>query len=72
MRTAVRDEMALSLEDVVIRRLGLGLTACPPMDVLGQIADTAGEELGWSERQADDEIRQLLGRFFPSGITRAA
>ena len=72
VRTAVRDEMALSLEDVVIRRLGLGLTACPPMDVLGQIADTAGEELGWSERQADDEIRQLLGRFFPSGITRAA
>jgi len=57
---------------VVIRRLGLGLTSCPPMDVLGQIADTAAEELGWTERQSDEEIRQLLGRFFPGGITRAA
>jgi glycerol-3-phosphate dehydrogenase len=72
VRSAIQDEMALSLEDVVIRRLGLGLTSCPPMDVLGQIADAAAEELGWTERQSDDEIRQLLGRFFPGGITRAA
>jgi glycerol-3-phosphate dehydrogenase len=72
VRRAIHDEMALSLEDVVIRRLGLGLTSCPPMEVLGQIADTVAEELGWTDRQTDGEVKQLLGRFYPGGITRAA
>jgi glycerol-3-phosphate dehydrogenase len=71
-REAVREEMALSLEDVVVRRMGLGLTSCPSVEVLGQIADATAEELGWTERQTDDEIKQLLGRFFPGGVTRAA
>lgn len=72
VRQAIRGEMAMSLEDVVIRRLGFGLTSCPPVEVLGQIADSAAEELGWTDRQTDDEVRQLLGRFLPGGITRAA
>jgi glycerol-3-phosphate dehydrogenase len=72
VRHAIRDEMALSLEDVVVRRLGLGLTRCPPVDVIGQIADTAAAEWGWTVRQTDEEITQLLGRFLPGGATRAA
>ena len=64
--------MALSLEDVVIRRLGLGLTKCPPVDVLGRIADVAAVEWGWSSRETDEEIAGLLGRFLPGGATRAA
>jgi glycerol-3-phosphate dehydrogenase len=68
----IREEMALTLEDVVVRRLGLGLTKCPPVDTLGEIADAAAIEWGWSTRQTDEEIGQLLGRFLPGGATRAA
>ena len=71
-RYGIREEMALSLEDVVVRRLGLGLTKCPPVDVLGEIADAAALEWGWSPRQTDEEIAQLLGRILPGGATRAA
>lgn len=72
VRYSIREEMALSLEDVVIRRLGLGLTACPPVGMLGEIAGTMALELGWNDRQTDDEIEQLLGHFVSGGVTRAA
>jgi glycerol-3-phosphate dehydrogenase len=72
VRHAIRNEMALSLEDVVVRRLGFGLTTCPPVPLLGQVADVAAAELGWTPRQTDDAIKQLLGRFLPGGVTRAA
>lgn len=72
VRHAIREEMALSLEDLVMRRLGFGLATCPPVGVLGQVADIAAAELGWGSRQGDEEIQQLLGRFLPSGVTRAA
>lgn len=72
VRYAIREEMALSLEDVVVRRLGLGLTRCPPVEVIGQIADTAAAEWGWSIRRTDEEITRLLCRFLPGGATRAA
>ena len=71
-RRAIRDEMAQSLEDVVVRRLGLGLAKCPPVEVLGQVADVAAAEWGWTTRQTDEEIAGLLGRFLPGGATRAA
>jgi glycerol-3-phosphate dehydrogenase len=72
VRRAIQDEMAVSLEDVVVRRLGLGLTSCPPMEVLGPIADIVAEELGWSDRETDDQVKQLLGKLYPGGVTRAA
>ena len=71
-RHAIREEMACTLEDLVLRRLGLGLTAIPPVSLLGRIADTAAEELGWTRREADDEIKRLLVAFFPASVTRAA
>jgi hypothetical protein len=64
--------MALSLEDLVGRRLGLGMTTCPPVEQLGQVADAAAREWGWPVRQTDEELHQLLGRFLPGGMTRAA
>jgi glycerol-3-phosphate dehydrogenase len=71
-RHAIRDEMAQNLEDLVVRRLGLGLTRCPPVDVIGRVADAAALEWGWNARQTDDEIAALLGRLLPGGATRAA
>ena len=56
----------------MVRRLGLGLAKCPPVEVLGQVADVAAVEWGWSTRQTDEEIAGLLGRFLPGGATRAA
>jgi glycerol-3-phosphate dehydrogenase len=72
VRHGIREEMALSLEDLVVRRLGLGMTTCPPVEQLGQVADAAAREWGWPVRQTDEELHQLLGRFLPGGMTRAA
>jgi glycerol-3-phosphate dehydrogenase len=72
VRRAVEDEMASTLEDIVVRRLGLGLVRCPSVNQLAEVADAAAPLLGWNRRQVDEEIGQLLGRFHPSGVTRAA
>jgi glycerol-3-phosphate dehydrogenase len=72
VRHAIQEEMALTLEDLVLRRLGLGLVTCPPVALLGQVADIAAGELGWTSRHTDEEIKRLLGRFHSGGVTRAA
>ena len=72
VRISIREEMAVSLEDIVVRRLAFGLSNCPPVDVLGRIADLAAADLGWSSAQTDQELQLLLGRLHPGGVTRAA
>ncbi len=72
IRYAIREEMAQTLEDIVMRRLESAPTRCPPVSQLGRVADIAGAELGWTEHQTNEEIHQVLGRFLPGGVTRAA
>jgi glycerol-3-phosphate dehydrogenase len=62
-RFVVREEMALHLDDVVLRRLDLG-TGQPPGD--GEIDEVAGvmaAELGWDETRQLGQ-RQRLSRFY--------
>lgn len=56
---AIREEMALKLSDVVLRRTDYGSGGCPPRQELAQIATLMAEELGWSENKKSQEIEFL-------------
>jgi glycerol-3-phosphate dehydrogenase len=53
---AIRNEAALRLADVVVRRTGLGAAGMPPRGAVEAAARIAAEELGWDERRTADEI----------------
>ena len=52
----IKEEMAIHLPDIIVRRLGLGATGHPGKDVLAACASIAAGELGWSDEQKADEI----------------
>ncbi len=54
---AVREEMALSLEDVVMRRTGLGQFGPPPH--LAEIAGATAALLGWDDARRQREMESL-------------
>jgi glycerol-3-phosphate dehydrogenase len=56
---AVRHEMALSLEDVVLRRTSLGTTGYPGDAAAREAAALMQEELAWSAERVEDEIDSL-------------
>jgi glycerol-3-phosphate dehydrogenase len=63
---AVRNEMAVKLADVVMRRTELGSTGFPGEDALGACARLMSWELDWSEERAAremDEVRSLFAKF---------
>jgi glycerol-3-phosphate dehydrogenase len=62
-REAVRDEMALTLADVVLRRLDLGSAGPPPEADLGVVAASMAAELGWDPARVAAE-RQALAGFY--------
>ncbi|HWA90752.1 MAG TPA: glycerol-3-phosphate dehydrogenase/oxidase [Rhizomicrobium sp.] len=57
--TAVRDEMALTLEDYVMRRSALGQFGPPPAAALNDVAAAMANALGWSEDRRAQEIASL-------------
>jgi glycerol-3-phosphate dehydrogenase len=65
IRESVRDEMALTLADVVFRRTMLGEPPGPSREAVEAAATVAGEELGWTDAaraaEVDDVMRQALG-----------
>ena len=63
---AVRHEMALSLEDVVLRRTALGTTGYPGDAAVRGAAALMREELAWSESRLDEEV-DAVRRFFGTG-----
>ena len=56
---AVRCEMAQQLDDVVLRRTGLGSLGWPGDDAVAAAARIAGELLDWSDDRRTAEIRRL-------------
>jgi glycerol-3-phosphate dehydrogenase len=69
---AVREEMALSLADIVLRRTPLGTFGHPGREALAACAAAAGETLGWDAARRERELglveaayRRLLGRPTP-------
>jgi glycerol-3-phosphate dehydrogenase len=56
---AIREEMAHTLTDVVVRRTGLGALGYPGDDVAGDVAMRMQAELKWSDEKTQAELRAL-------------
>jgi len=57
---AVDDEMALTLNDAILRRLDLGTTGPPAADDVEAVAGVMAERLGWDAARQADENRALI------------
>ena len=64
---AIREEMALTLEDITMRRTGIGQLGQPASGVLDETARIASAELGWDEARRQREIDSLLPLFRTGG-----
>ncbi|MEI9989422.1 MAG: glycerol-3-phosphate dehydrogenase/oxidase [Rhizomicrobium sp.] len=60
---AVREEMALTLSDVVMRRTCMGQIGAPPREALEAAARIMAGELGWSAERQAAEIAALAPSF---------
>jgi len=56
---AMREEMALTLEDVVMRRTGIGQLGAPMRDTLDAASSLMATELSWSEDRRAREIASI-------------
>jgi glycerol-3-phosphate dehydrogenase len=61
---AVRHEMALHLDDIVLRRSELGAAGMPSEAELSAAAQLAAAELGWSEARTADELARVRGAYW--------
>ena len=57
----IREEMALTLEDLVYRRTALGSLGPPPSESVRACAEIAAAELGWDMARMEKEIAALSG-----------
>ena len=57
---AIREEMALTLSDIVFRRMGMGSLGHPGADALRLCASIAQAELGWSDAKKEEELAGCL------------
>lgn len=63
VRHIARNEMPVTLADIVLRRLDLG-TGCEMSDrLLSECADIAGDELGWDTERRRIEINRVKGSY---------
>jgi len=67
---AVREEMASSLTDVVLRRTALGHLAHPGSDIAAVCARLMAEELGWSDEEVSRQLADLEAAFLVPGAAR--
>ena len=66
---AVRNEMALTLEDIVLRRTGLGSAGYPGDEAVLRVEGIARNELGWSSVRVQEEIQGLKEFYLPVHVT---
>ena len=60
---AVREEMAVRLEDVVFRRTGLGTLGHPGLECLRRCAEIMAGELGWTDDETRRQVEAADARF---------
>jgi glycerol-3-phosphate dehydrogenase len=63
IRHGIRNEMAYTLSDVVMRRTQLGTAGYPGDETLNRCADIAAQELGWSSDRKKEEIKTVKSIF---------
>ena len=71
-REAVRDEMALTLADAVLRRLDLGTGGDPADEDLSVVGAVMATELGWDETRQRREREALAETWFAPGEGKGA
>lgn len=59
----VRNEMALSLDDVLFRRTGIGTLGTPGRAAVERIAGVMATELGWSSDETQQQMLAVSRRF---------
>jgi glycerol-3-phosphate dehydrogenase len=64
---AIREEMALDLDDLVLRRLGLGDTGHPGLDVVRRCAELAALEWQHDATATDRAVAALDARLTQRG-----
>ena len=62
---AVREEMAMTLEDVVFRRTGLGTLGPLEASAIETVSTLMARELGWSEPERLKQVESLNWRYEP-------
>lgn len=67
---AIRDEMALRLGDIVIRRTGLGDQGHPGADAIASCARLAALELGWDDARVAQEVADVERFYAIDGTSR--
>jgi glycerol-3-phosphate dehydrogenase len=60
-----RNEMALTLEDTVLRRTGLGAAGYPGDEAILKVERLMRNELGWTSARVEDEVRLLKEFYLP-------
>ncbi len=57
---AIKQEMACTLTDILLRRTGIGTLGNPGTEVLETIAEIASRELKWSAARVDNELEKAV------------
>jgi glycerol-3-phosphate dehydrogenase len=57
---AVREEMARTLADIVMRRTGIGTLGNPGENILRKVANVAAKELNWDANKIEQEISDTV------------
>lgn len=60
---AMEEEMALTLEDVMLRRTGLATTGYPSINSTIKVLETMSSYYGWGKAKKEEEIIKLEERF---------
>ncbi len=63
---SIRNEMALKLSDVVLRRTDLGSAENPGDEALNVTAEIMGKELAWDEARTRKEVEETIGFYVPA------
>ncbi|MCK5781299.1 MAG: glycerol-3-phosphate dehydrogenase/oxidase [Flavobacteriales bacterium] len=56
---SIRNEMALTLEDIMLRRTGIAQLGNPGKEVINKVAEIASKELNWNNEKIAEEISKL-------------
>ncbi|EMK01632.1 MULTISPECIES: glycerol-3-phosphate dehydrogenase/oxidase [unclassified Leptospira] len=59
---AIRFEMAMNLQDIFLRRTGLGTVGLPTDEVISKVVEIAGKEWRWTNEKKSEEIQKLKRR----------
>ena len=68
---AAREEMALTVEDVLFRRTGLGTIGSPGEAAIKRVADLMGDELGWDAAKRAAQAGTAIAHFTSWARTKA-